>query len=500
MKEVQTTLILTFFLIIISLLAPIIMHFYVNDVPTGKATTQGSVSLIVVDADVCGNGLCEAEEDCASCPEDCGVCPVVVPISGGGGGSTPPVRRKPIDFTFTPDNIDEKLVQGEAILVPVTVKNIGTQDFVIDFSIFEIGNLVFLDENYLELDRYESKNITVLLSVGHDEKPGIYLGDIVGKVGDFEKRLPILLTITERGALIEVEIELDENNKVIRPGTTISAITYVLNNLNENISVDIAFSIRNKDKEILDSFVDKVTLKKGQNVFEESFEIPRDFELGYYLYYVELNYGSSIYSDAASFRVESPLELPGLLGFNIYIKIGTAIIATLILLYLFMRFVYKRRTTKKKDKKIIVVDKLKLVVSTTNKLIGIRSELRNTYNRALLERYFKVIRHFFAFYFSIKYSLTFEELMNDLNEKDVEGKSLAISFIKKIAHIPYYDILVPKEDFARMIEDTITILNFYKKEQERLFELNKKSKKFGKKLINSNKKKINIKKQTVNKQ
>ena len=58
MKGVQITLALTFFLIAISLFVPIIMHFYVNQIPTGKATVQGGVSLTVVAPCGDGNELC----------------------------------------------------------------------------------------------------------------------------------------------------------------------------------------------------------------------------------------------------------------------------------------------------------------------------------------------------------------------------------------------------------------------------------------------------------
>jgi len=96
MKDMQLTLALTIFLIAISLFVPIIMHFYSETIPTGKAsTTQGTVTVNVTDgvAAVCGDGTCNGAETCTSCPADCGACPASPGGGGGGGGGRSPVTH-----------------------------------------------------------------------------------------------------------------------------------------------------------------------------------------------------------------------------------------------------------------------------------------------------------------------------------------------------------------------------------------------------------------------
>ena len=53
-------------------------------------------------------------------------------------------------------------------------------------------------------------------------------------------------------------------------------------------------------------------------------------------------------------------------------------------------------------------------------------------------------------------------MKNKLNKKDIKQKQMVISFIDKIAHIPYTYSLIPKSKFIGMVNEAISILNSYK--------------------------------------
>ncbi|MEM5793729.1 MAG: PGF-pre-PGF domain-containing protein [Candidatus Aenigmatarchaeota archaeon] len=66
---------------------------------------QTPINVKVFEPNVCGNGVCEAGEDCRNCPQDCGICPA--PPGGGGPGIfiPPNISVSPYNFSLVLKNL-----------------------------------------------------------------------------------------------------------------------------------------------------------------------------------------------------------------------------------------------------------------------------------------------------------------------------------------------------------------------------------------------------------
>ena len=65
-------------------------------------SVSGFSTYEVIEGPFCGDGVCNAQETCSTCPQDCGVCPVDSPVtppppSFGGGGAPPAVSEPAVE-------------------------------------------------------------------------------------------------------------------------------------------------------------------------------------------------------------------------------------------------------------------------------------------------------------------------------------------------------------------------------------------------------------------
>ena len=460
--KTRTVIILfAFSLIAVSIAMPSILYFkYSKAGEPADSYAAASITLRVIGAD-CGDGYCNASvaEDCDSCPEDCGECPIVTTGGGGGGGG----GRTIISFRFIPSYLEENLFPGESFTSEVEIENTGNKDIEVDLNVVDLRSFIFLESDTISVAAGEKEPFDVLISVSESTNPDVYLGEITGVYDDLEEKLPIVLRVDQRGAPIVVDIDIPEDNRVIRAGDIVQGEVNILNNLSENIQVTVEYIIKNSDEEVEFSRSDIISLKPGNNFFVEEYESRTDMDDGYYLYYARVSYGDEVYTDAASFKIESSLEVPGVF-FGSYILYGFFLFLILILLVLFYLFLAKRRK-KKKEKKVVEkvpMDPQRLVASTIKKLHAIKLDAKKDYNAGIIDRYSAVIRHFFTRYYSVSPGLTFQEMESYLKKKNIKKREGIISFLEKIAHIPYHEGLIPKKEFDRIMDESIKIVSSHK--------------------------------------
>jgi len=480
---------------------------------TGKASTN-TANVGVSILSVCGNNVCESTEDCSSCSQDCGACPVTPPTqqssgttssSGGGGGSS---TIQSINFRFDPDLIQEKLFVGDSITRNINVKNIGSKNIQISLNLVDLTNFVYLSKESLTLKENEEKDFDALIKIPDDTEHGVYIGDIVGTVSKYEKTLPVILTVRERGAPFVINVEIVGSSeliteegivgavrrKVVAPGEDAMGDITITNNL-KPVQVTMEYSIRDRDENIISSGKDIVNLNLGDNLFTKELPIPKNLEEGYYLFYANFIYENEGYEDAATFRVEKTSKQAGLLlTYSMYLKILLLIIVIFALLFVILKLREKKKVIEKEEKPQIErkIDYDKLVIHTLNKLEHIKSEIKSSYNIKFVDEYFKIMRDFFADYYGLKHSLTFEEIIKEFSKKNIKIKREIISLVNKISHVPYEKDIIDKAKFNEMIDETINVVNYYKKHIKHDDKKPKKGikEKLNKIKINSKKKKI----------
>jgi hypothetical protein len=469
MKKNEILTIVLFILIFISLFGSFFSFFDTKQYSMNQiASSPGEINLFI--PPVCGDGPCDAPfENCTSCPIDCGECSDDDgdddgDNGGGGGGSS-----SNINFIFSPDLLQERLFPGESINRIVTVTNTGDKNIRVLLDVLDLGDFVFLNKDSLELRVDKSDTFESLLSVSELATPGVYLGSIVGSASGIEKTLPIVLTVDEVGAPIYVDIVLSEGFGEVFAGETIQGEIIILSNVG-GVQVDITNSIRNwKEEEIL-SRSGQLDLRSGENLFTDDFDIPSDAPPGYYAFYVNVTHEGKSYTDAIAFKVKTRRGVEGLfLTDSIFYFWLVLLIASIIFIVFFLR----RIVAKQKSASLLVGKKKREAEKKRNaysnlandaiaKIKAIRSN--GKYTRASIRKHSVIIRRFFSKYYKVKASLTFEELVVILGKKDIKDRKRVVSFLNKMAHVPYDSTLISKNKFNLLIDDSINLLSSYRGE------------------------------------
>jgi len=499
--------ILVIFLIFISIASPTLFYFKIQSKTiSGKASSSSGNITLMVPPDcgdmvcedpwedcttceldcgeciqICGDDICSGTETCENCPEDCGVCDGGGGSGGSGGGSTPVTR---INFKFDPSLIQEDFYPGDSLSKQVNVTNIGAKSIDISLSVTKLQKFIFLSSNLVSLKEEEMKSLNALISIPKDTSPEVYIGDILGVVENVQRSLPVVLTVREKEAPIIVDVSLSEENQVVMPGEKVVADITITNKLSSLIKVNLENSLRNKLEDVLEIREGIIDLKPGENIFIDDFDIVNGFQDGYYLFYANVTYDGNYYVDAAPFRVESPSEeITGLFfgGYLIYLWIFIALILILLIIYFVRKLVKNKKPfliSKKKKKKEEATDYDELIKQTVTKLNSLKNESKSKYGYGNIEKYSLIMRQFFSKYYDVKSSLTFEEFVVVLEKMDVKKKRIVISFINKIAHIPYYYTLMPQKRFILLVEESIRLVNSLKtvKESSKKIHITKKTK------------------------
>ena len=478
MDKNNILMILVILLMVVSVVSPI--FFYVKSTQHQVVRDAGGGAVASVSVFVpaeCGDGLCELDESCSSCPFDCGECPPEVPPtgssggSGGGRSSSTSIRE---NFKFSPAIIQEQMFQGDAMYSLINLTNTGKESLNIDLSIINLRDFVFLDEDSFYLRSGETEEFKVLISIPEDAEPKVFLGDIVGEAGSVEKSLPIVLRIAERDSPFRLYVNITDETKIVQPGEKVKANINIFNSLGA-VSVFLDTSMRDRKESVLLDSADLVGLNSGMNVFPGEFVVPFDTDPDYYLFFVNLTYDGKNYVDAATFRVESPTRVTGF-GVWQYIWILLLLILISVIIYFVRKYLLKKKkffiSKKKKKKK----EKEVSVVPFVHELELLRTKAKKKYEHSLVDNYFNIIRDFFSRYYALKHSLTFEEMVVELNKRQINRKKKIIEFIDRIAHIPYTYSLIPKDKFISLLDESISLLNSYKRKTKPVAKVRRKRK------------------------
>jgi len=484
MKELQSKIIFVFsiLIIIISLVLPIFFLYSseMSTYSTSRASGIGSVKLSV--ASVCGDGSCDAAtEDCSSCSQDCGGCPAASTggtggSSGGGGGIS-----KLINFVFDPDLIDEKFEQGESFEKIINVKNIGARFVYIILKVSELEDMIFLDKKELDIAKGNSDEFLLSILVAENKEPGVYLGDVIGKVGDFEKNLMLVISVFEKDALIFVDVDVDEDSASVQPGDKVMGTINITSKYNESVSASIEYSIKDKDKNIISSKEESIYLASGETIFKQGLKTDKDLDPDYYFFYTIVSYDSKNYEDADAFKIEESEEYLFSGRDIIYgIIVFLALLLLLILVYVFRRKLFKfgipfGRKKKKKEEEI-KVEGIRAITPTVKKLAQLKLKLnKENYDEKLIKEYFDIMRHFFSNYYSISYRFTFQELSRELTQRKIKSKTRIISFINVISDLSYLESTMSKSEFKGLLDRTISLVKSLRPHE--IKKIKKKSKK-----------------------
>lgn len=173
----------------------------------------------------CGDNLCNNNETCSTCPNDCGSCSIPAPAAGGGGGSTVKLPTKNISKEVTEYNleiIDYKdtifLTKNIEKEIKFKIKNIGKNNLnnikLKLYNLFE--GFVNVDKNNIkELKPGETTEFTIkFLIIGFTGEQDFYYNITTdNNVSISKKGKIIVLSISEYFAK-EIERLLERSNNL----------------------------------------------------------------------------------------------------------------------------------------------------------------------------------------------------------------------------------------------------------------------------------------------
>jgi len=253
-----------------------------------------------------------------------------------GGGGVKTISNFKLDKTF----FSVEMKKGKHHQEQITATNIGDRDLIINIS-STLEKFIFPEEESFILKVGESKNIKFDIYVSEKEKTNVYMGKINFNSRNINKFVNVVLDIKEKVPLFDIKTTILK--KYIFPGRRITANIIILNLGDlKNIDVELEYYIidfenntYNPKKEsfaINDSFTGKVFL-----------EIPKDIELGQYVFYSKVNYGNISASSYDTFSVIREISFYMMMTIILSLAI-LIIVLVLIIIHL------KRKKQKRKSK------------------------------------------------------------------------------------------------------------------------------------------------------
>ncbi|MCK4553046.1 hypothetical protein KAT80_02490 [Candidatus Pacearchaeota archaeon] len=350
MEKGKQKIFLLFFLgvFVFLVFANLIVMFNFSNKITAKTSSEASIQFVIQGA-YCGDGTCDATEDCSSCVADCacssgytcigGTCVAdeeEEDTNGGGGGGgggavVPPV--KVYDFKLNPFSLRIRMQKGEYYQKQIIVTNNGAGDLLINISLTNLGRFIVLEKESFTLEKGETETIKFNVYASEKEEADVYLGKINFNSQHVSKSVNVVLDIKDRIPLFDMKTTI--LRRYLLSGEIVEAEVEIINlgDLN-NISVELEYSIKNFDNETY-------VLKKKSFVIDKSFseklflETSKDIKMGEYIFYSKVTYGDKSASSYDSFFIEK-------LSFLIWIIIITVVVVLIIILVI-VAFKQKRK-------------------------------------------------------------------------------------------------------------------------------------------------------------
>lgn len=316
---------------------------YTGKILTMEATTEGTLSLSIVER--CGDGTCDGSETCSDCPADCGACPAAPAVAaavggGGGGGVSPKITR---DFSVDRSVIKIMVKQEEFFKTSIKIKN--TEDIAQNFQLMLSNSLrefVVLSGDAFYLQAGEEKTIDLSFVSTNETEPAVYTGNLEAATAYKTKQIPIIYSIKSKMVLFDVSLDIPAKYREILPREEL-LLQLTLFNLGGVGKTDVSVEYIIKDFEgntIIEE--SNIVAVETQVSFSKTIILPSDIKPGEYVVIAQVKYDSSVGSSSVIFHIiEKEKPFISLIS-NKYVIILIGIITFAILFILFLEHERKK--------------------------------------------------------------------------------------------------------------------------------------------------------------
>lgn len=224
---------------------------------------------------------------------------------GGGGGGTKTIYLSEKEVLITPEEIFLSLKQGETDKQEILIQNNFSQELNFSVEFKKIGSFVKASEEKFLIKSKQNKTITLDFIARDDTEPNLYLGSIIFKTPELEKRIILALEVKEKKSLFDVSINLPKRFETSYPGEEMFFSVDLINlGANEREDILLETSIQNTDGEIVfsgeESFAVQTT---AEHVVEIT--LPSNLEEGKYFISVRAKYSGGIAVASKDFLVKN---------------------------------------------------------------------------------------------------------------------------------------------------------------------------------------------------
>ncbi|MEK6852633.1 MAG: hypothetical protein AABX59_02020, partial [Nanoarchaeota archaeon] len=240
---------------------------------------------------------------------------VSAPSGGGGGRTGRSIVALTEEFTVSEETVQIKLRQGETKRTPLKITNIGTAVIDINVDLRGLENFLVFEGTIISpitkitLQPREEANLQLVLQATDETKPGSYLKKIKLRSATKEKEILIVIDVSAKEILFDVDLEIPAQYLEIAPGSSVVGEVTIFNIKKVGkVDVNVDFFIQ----ELNGSLLTKSTRVVGVEIvgsFIERLSIPKELEEGAYLLIVKVTYDSETAVASELFQVKEPRYL-----------------------------------------------------------------------------------------------------------------------------------------------------------------------------------------------
>jgi len=268
------------------------------------------------------------------------------PGGGGGGGSS-----QTTSFEIDKDYIKTTITQGITYYEEIEIKN--THQSTLDFTIStpDMNNLIKIDTTSFSLKLNERKTIKLNILAGPEIIPDLYLGKLRIVGGSMTKEIPVAISVDSLGALFDIKATIPRQFRTVSPGEDFIAEVslYSLGKLGR-VDTEIEYRLVEEETgEVIITETETIAIET-QAGFIKTFEIPKDIQLGHYIFYVKATYEGKVASSTAEFQIKDSSTLNLVFGRYFGLTISIILLGFLILWY-------EIRKVKKDKKPTLIIKK-----------------------------------------------------------------------------------------------------------------------------------------------
>lgn len=220
--------------------------------------------------------------------------------SGGGSeGEVSPVDNTFPDFFVSSRAVSVNLNRGELFRKKITLVNNGTEDLNIAVDIKKFGQFIYPSERFFDLSVGERKELTLEFYFPKRMLADIYVGNITFLSTGVSRDLNVILNLND-DSLFDVRTSVVKDQYMsfekIKGNITLISLG------DDPTNATLTYSILDYDGNVFSSISEDIYINHSLTLSREIY-LPRNIEPGNYLFYVEIDSGTSSAFSSDSFLV-----------------------------------------------------------------------------------------------------------------------------------------------------------------------------------------------------